>query len=86
MAVIKAAATNGTLNPSLNVELTTGGAWTNPIDTSWADYYNEIDEANIEEYLYMLEYSTNQEPEEMHFNQEVIDLGNGRWEIYFIFA
>lgn len=70
----------------LNVELTNGGAWTNPIDTSWASYENEVNRDNINEYLYMLEYSVNKDPEDMSFNNEVINHGNGRWEIYFIFG
>lgn len=70
----------------LNVELTNGGAWTNPIDTSWASYENEVNRDNINEYLYMLEYSANKDPEDMSFNNEVINHGNGRWEIYFIFG
>lgn len=70
----------------LNVELTNGGAWTNPIDTSWASYENEVNRDNINEYLYMLEYSVNKDPEDMSFNNEVINHGNGQWEIYFIFG
>ena len=75
-----------TEDTSLNIELTTGGAWGTPIDTSWANYKNEVDKTNIEEYLYLLEYSRNEKPEEMYFNNIVVDHGNGRWEIYFIFA
>ena len=75
-----------TEDTSLNIELTTGGAWGTPIDTSWANYKNEVDKTNIEEYLYLLEYSRNEKPEDMYFNNIVVDHGNGRWEIYFIFA
>lgn len=75
-----------TEDTSLNIELTTGGAWGTPIDTSWANYENEVNKANIEEYLYLLEYSRGDAPEDMYFNNVVVDHGNGRWEIYFIFA
>lgn len=75
-----------TEDTSLNIELTTGGAWGTPIDTSWANYKNEVDKTNIEEYLYLLEYSRNEKPEDMYFNNIAVDHGNGRWEIYFIFA
>ena len=69
--------------PELNIN--GNGAWGNPIDTSWADYNNEMKTSNIEEYLYMLEYDIDRTPEEMSFNLYVEDEGN-HWVIYFIFA
>lgn len=68
----------------LNIELTTGGAWATPIDTRWSDYYVVTDPENIEEELYLYEYSTNREPEDMSFHVVPKDCGD-YWEIYFIF-
>lgn len=74
-----------TEDTSLNIELTTGGAWGTPIDTRWADYYVETDPANIEEYLYGREFDRNAEPEDMYFHV-VVEEYSDYWEIYFIFA
>ena len=74
-----------TEDTSLNIALTTGGAWGTPIDTRWADYNVETNSANIEEYLYGREYARNAEPEDMYFHV-VVEEYSDYWEIYFIFA
>lgn len=74
-----------TEDTSLNIALTTGGAWGTPIDTRWADYSVETNSANIEEYLYGREYARNAEPEDMYFHV-VVEEYSDYWEIYFIFA
>lgn len=74
-----------TEDTSLNIALTTGGAWGTPIDTRWADYNVETNSANIEEYLYGREYARNAKPEDMYFHV-VVEKHSDYWEIYFIFA
>ena len=74
-----------TEDTSLNIELTTGGAWGNPFNTNWTDYNVLTDPANIEEYLYGREYARNAEPEDMYFHV-VVEEYSDYWEIYFIFA
>lgn len=74
-----------TEDSSLNIALTTGGAWGTPIDTRWADYNVETNSANIEEYLYGREYARNAKPEDMYFHV-VVEKHSDYWEIYFIFA
>lgn len=74
-----------TEDTSLNIELTTGGAWGNPINTYWTDYNVVTNPANIEEYLYGYEFDRNAKPEDMYFHVVVEEYSN-YWEIYFIFA
>lgn len=74
-----------TEDTSLNIALTTGGAWGNPFNTNWTDYNVLTDPANIEEYLYGIEYARNAEPEDMYFHV-VVEEYSDYWEIYFIFA
>ena len=74
-----------TEDTSLNIALTTGGAWGNPFNTNWTDYNVLTDPANIEEYLYGREYARNAEPEDMYFHV-VVEEYSDYWEIYFIFA
>lgn len=74
-----------TEDTSLNIELTTGGAWGNPFNTNWTDYNVVTDPANIEEYLYGYEFDRNAEPEDMYFHV-VVEEYSDYWEIYFIFA
>ena len=74
-----------TEDTDLNVALTTGGAWGNPINTSWAIYENEMRSDWIEEYLYGREFDVGKEPEDMYFHVVSEDHG-GYWEIYYIFA
>ena len=69
----------------LNVELTNGGAWGNPINTNWTDYNVVTDPANIEEYLYGYEFDTKKEPEDLTFHVVSEKYGD-YWEIYFIFG
>ena len=74
-----------TEDTSLNIALTTGGAWGNPFNTNWTDYNVLTDPANIEEYLYGYEFDRNAKPEDMYFHV-VVDEYSDYWEIYFIFA
>lgn len=74
-----------TEDTSLNIELTTGGAWATPIDTRHTDYNVIMTRANIEEELYLYEYSRNDDPEDMYFHIVPKDCGD-YWEIYVIFA
>ena len=74
-----------TEDTSLNIELTTGGAWATPIDTRHTDYNVIMTRANIEEELYLYEYSSNDDPEDMYFHIVTKDCGD-YWEIYVIFA
>ena len=74
-----------TEDTSLNIALTTGGAWGNPFNTNWTDYTVLTDPAKIEEYLYGREYARNAEPEDMYFHV-VVEEYSDYWEIYFIFA
>lgn len=74
-----------TEDTSLNIALTTGGAWGNPFNTNWTDYNVLTDPANIEEYLYGYEFDRNAEPEDMYFHV-VVEEYSDYWEIYFIFA
>lgn len=74
-----------TEDTSLNIALTTGGAWGNPFNTNWTDYNVLTDPANIEEYLYGYEFDRNAKPEDMYFHV-VVEEYSDYWEIYFIFA
>lgn len=74
-----------TEDTSLNIALTTGGAWGNPFNTNWTDYNVLTDPANIEEYLYGYEFDRNAKPEDMYFHV-VVEKHSDYWEIYFIFA
>lgn len=74
-----------TEDTSLNIALTTGGAWGNPFNTNWSDYNVLTDPANIEEYLYGYEFDRNAKPEDMYFHV-VVEEYSDYWEIYFIFA
>lgn len=74
-----------TEDTSLNIALTTGGAWGNPFNTNWTDYNVLTDPANIEEYLYGYEFDRNAKPEDMYFHV-VLEKHSDYWEIYFIFA
>ena len=74
-----------TEDTSLNIALTTGGAWGNPFNTNWTDYNVLTDPANIEEYLYGYEFDRNAKPEDMYFHV-VVENHSDYWEIYFIFA
>lgn len=69
----------------LNIELTNGGAWGNPINTNWTDYNVVTNPANIEEYLYGYEFDTKKEPEDLTFHV-VVEEYSDYWEIYFIFG
>ena len=74
-----------TEDTSLNIALTTGGAWGNPFNTNCTDYNVLTDPANIEEYLYGYEFDRNAKPEDMYFHV-VVEEYSDYWEIYFIFA
>ena len=74
-----------TEDTSLNIALTTGGAWGNPFNTNCTDYNVLTDPANIEEYLYGYEFDRNAKPEDMYFHV-VVEKHSDYWEIYFIFA
>lgn len=74
-----------TEDTSLNIALTTGGAWGNPFNTNCTDYNVLTDLANIEEYLYGYEFDRNAKPEDMYFHV-VVEKHSDYWEIYFIFA
>lgn len=74
-----------TEDTSLNIELTTGGAWATPIDTRYTDYNVIMTRANIEEEFYLYEYRRNDDPEDMYFHIVPKDCGD-YWEIYVIFA